>query len=124
MIKSAKRLGLALRILCAVSLLVFGFAHRSAASDATEVALYTLPDGSVPSICLASDTDHNHPLYGGACEACRLAAAILLPTPCGDATPPLLREVATLGPAVAPPEVRRPLQHHAAPRAPPASPAA
>lgn len=126
MILSAKRLRLALHILCAVTLLAFGFAHRPPATqiDAMQLAPYALPDGTVPSICLAGGTDYPHPFFGGGCEACRMAASILLPTPCGSVGQPLLREVATLGPAITPPEIRRMLQPHATPRAPPTSPVA
>ena len=122
MIISARRLRLALHILCAVTLLVFGFAHRPAATQTSAVlTLYTLPDGTVPSLCVTGGFDHDHPDFGNGCEACRLAASILLPTPHDAVSPPLLREVALLGPVITPPETGRPFQPHAAPRAPPAS---
>ena len=62
MIISARRLRLALHILCAVALLVFGFAHRPAATQTNAVlTLYTLPDGTVPSLCVTGGFDHDHP---------------------------------------------------------------
>lgn len=123
MIISARQIGTALRILCAASLLVFGFAHRLSANETSaQQAVYALPDGSVPLNCLASDVDRDHSNHGGKCEACRIAASILLPTPWDGPHPPPLREVAALRTTIAPPRIQRLLQPYAAPRAPPASP--
>lgn len=80
------------RILCAVALLSVGFAHTPAVASAAELttlelAQYRLPDGTLPVICVTERTpdgkEHGKTFMPG-CEACRISAAILLPTPSTD----------------------------------------
>ena len=83
------------RIFCAVLMLSLGFAHKPVAAMAAPASLldeaYRLPDGSFAEICEGhagvqiihengKTTDHSGKtsLF---CEACLLAASILLPTP-------------------------------------------
>ncbi len=76
------------RILCALALLCVGFAHKvpvvDAALSTSEIASYTLPDGTLPELCLPGQGDDDkhsdHDLRTG-CEACRIAASIVVPTP-------------------------------------------
>jgi hypothetical protein len=79
------------RILCAVALLSVGFAHRPAVSAAEltpiELAQYRLPDGTLPVLCVTErtpDGKEHSKAYMPGCEACRISAAILLPTPPTD----------------------------------------
>lgn len=92
---------LGLRILCAVAFLLLGFAHKPPVVDASpipasEIADYILPDGTLPVLCLPSEdgtAKHNHPDSGTFCEACRLAASTILPTPVDTLGAPILREI-------------------------------
>lgn len=77
------------RIICAIALLFVGLAHRPPVIDGrtiplSEIAHYTLPDGTLPDLCLSAEGDHGKH-HGQAtptgCEACRLSAAIDLPVP-------------------------------------------
>jgi hypothetical protein len=79
---------LLVRILCAVALLSVGFAHRPAVSAAeltpVELAQYRLPDGTLPVLCVTErtpDGKEHSKAYMPGCEACRISAAALLPTP-------------------------------------------
>lgn len=78
-----------LRILCAMVFMSLGFSHQPVQAawpaDAFSEA-YRLPDGSFADIC----ADHGEPRTNGShreegtrpyCEACLLAASILLPPP-------------------------------------------
>ncbi|MCV3766768.1 hypothetical protein [Rhizobium sp. TRM95796] len=72
-----------LRLLCALLLVMLGFAHKPAPSIAGETptgAIYALPDGSIADICYGDDEDgaKKHAL-GQGCDACRLAASTILP---------------------------------------------
>jgi hypothetical protein len=80
----------AVRVLCAVALLFVGFAHQvpARADDAfnpANFAEYRLPDGTLPTLCItATDSDGtapDHKLHAQGCEACRIGASIMLPTP-------------------------------------------
>ncbi|TIX91401.1 hypothetical protein [Rhizobium sp. P44RR-XXIV] len=82
---------LLVRILCAMALLSVGFAHRPAVSAAEltplELAQYRLPDGTLPVLCVTErtpDGKEHSKAYMPGCEACRISAAILLPTPPTD----------------------------------------
>jgi len=76
------------RILCAVALLLVGFAHRPVvfAAELTpiELAQYRLPDGTLPVLCITErtpDGKEHSKAYMPGCEACRISAAAVLPTP-------------------------------------------
>lgn len=80
---------MAIHAFCMLALIAVGFAHKipnASASPLTpaEIAAYTLPDGTLPVLCIAdyatADHDHKHKADGG-CEACRISASILLPAP-------------------------------------------
>ena len=77
------------RILCAIALLCVGFAHKPVVVEAalapSEIAAYTLPDGTLPVLCLPGDdgdgkTKSHDP--GTGCEVCRLASSMVVPQPC------------------------------------------
>lgn len=98
MTNRGNEMGRLTRILCALALILVGFAHKPphvvTTVPASEVAAYTLPDGTVPMLCdLANlaDDDHDHgPSQGPLrCEACLLSASTLAPPPPGLAVPPL-----------------------------------
>lgn len=113
-----------LRMLCAVALLSLGLAHKpaSAAPTLLELAAYTLPDGTFADICI-DDAVHGkvkHSLPERACEACRIANAMLLPLPSGlGALPPVVFEAA-VPPRAGPVVSARRERPGAVPRAPPA----
>jgi hypothetical protein len=81
----------AIRVLCTLALLFVGFGHQpialAVATDTPlEIASYALPDGSLPVLCVTasddgqkSDGKHAHPQQG--CDACRISASTLLPSP-------------------------------------------
>jgi hypothetical protein len=77
------------RILCAMALLFVGFAHQipviHAASGVVDVSEYVLPDGSLPVFCITDNgddgADHGKMRMVHGCEACQMAASIVLPIP-------------------------------------------
>ncbi|EGE58098.1 UNVERIFIED_ORG: hypothetical protein GGI63_003523 [Rhizobium esperanzae] len=87
-----------LRMLCALGLLLLGFAHQApqaVASDGYDAAAYVLPDGSFASLCVTvRDTGGKTVAFKPNCEACRLSASVILPTP--DADSWLERKLASL----------------------------
>ncbi len=85
-----QRLNIIVRMMIIVALTMIGFAHKPVMADAVpasiEYAAYTLPDGTLPVICVTVTSDEDMSgakggmgAYG--CDACRLAAAILIPEP-------------------------------------------
>lgn len=80
-----------IRIICVLALVAVGFAHKVPTpvdtSAAAEFAQYMMPDGNLPTLCITSTDDHAHDgdkgsrdhVAGGDCEACRLAASVLVP---------------------------------------------
>jgi hypothetical protein len=78
---------LAVRILCALALVFVAFAHQpvsASPASAIDLAAYTLPDGSVPVLCLDGEVDqgaHKSSWHGNGCEACRLSVSVILPVP-------------------------------------------
>lgn len=122
---SPKSLDRAIRMFCVVALVMLGLAHRPAVSFAPqlspqEIAALTLPDGTLPELCLPSEDGKSKPHAGtSTCEACRIAATALLPTP-SDAVGvrlPLIAAVALPQPAEA--HYRQLFPPAAHPRAPP-----
>lgn len=82
---------LLIRFICVLAFVVVGFAHKVPTlvdgSAQTEFSQYILPDGTLPTLCITSADEHAH---GGDnsshnhatapdCEACRLAASVMLP---------------------------------------------
>lgn len=118
------------RLVCALALLFVGFAHQPVAVSGlspAEVALYTLPDGTLPDLCIGGDADGHHQQKHAAkqdCEACRISAAVLLPQPADTVGIALSRgTVAVLLPS-ADLVHRQVLSLATAPRAPPETPVA
>ena len=80
------RLAIALRIFCAALLLSLGFAHQPLHAQPfadPASSYYLLPDGTFAGLCI-DNADHGKPRkswQGSGCDACRLAASVLLPTP-------------------------------------------
>ncbi|MEK1890846.1 MAG: hypothetical protein AAAB35_25440 [Phyllobacterium sp.] len=78
---------LALRMLCAIALVFVAFAHKPIVADADpiDLAAYTLPDGTIPVLCLPGSGDqddhHKSSWHGTGCEACRLSVSFILPVP-------------------------------------------
>ncbi len=74
-----------LRIMCALALVMLGFALKPvvALSPTAELAAYQLPDGSIPSLCLThtGEKPGKDAMPQNGCEACRLSASIILPQP-------------------------------------------
>ncbi|WP_037383471.1 hypothetical protein [Sinorhizobium americanum] len=88
MIGRRDRWRIAVRLLAAVALVFLSFAHKPSLVIGTNAALaaeYRLPDGSFAEICFGTEgVDHEDgkaPALAPICEACRLAASVLLPEP-------------------------------------------
>lgn len=71
-----------------LSLLLVGFAHTVPAQPLEpDLAAYTLPDGSIPVICMTGSGEEPAGNAGfGRCEFCRISSAIALPEPPVDFT--------------------------------------
>ena len=114
-----------IRALCVVALLAVGFGHRTPALAASplslgELAALTLPDGTLPELCLPGDEHAGKGQFTTApCDACVISASVLLPTP-ADITGKRLSASAEVQ---LPPRVeafhRQLFPPNAAPRAPP-----
>ncbi|HWU62316.1 MAG TPA: hypothetical protein VN112_09875 [Ensifer sp.] len=87
-----QRLNMMMRMMIIVALTMIGFAHKPVMADALpasiQYAAYTLPDGTLPVICVTvtGDEDMGSTAAKGGmgaygCDACRLAATILVPEP-------------------------------------------
>ncbi|WP_165130708.1 hypothetical protein [Rhizobium rhizoryzae] len=120
-------MGTLTRIVCAIALLLVGLSHKPLSVLANrltpaELAAYTLPDGTVPVLCLPSEDDaskkHSHD-FGTGCEACRLASAILLPAPPAIETALALRAADRFVPVRFEAFYRQLFPPNASPRAPP-----
>ncbi|WP_421851913.1 hypothetical protein [Oricola sp.] len=106
---------LATRLLCVFALVLVSFAHRAPAANAgdlPDLSAYTLPDGTVLSICIGGRSgDDGDQDTSGACEFCRIAGAVALPAAPADfercgvwghVLPPLPRELRVAGAAYPP----------------------
>ncbi|MDR6821118.1 hypothetical protein J2X76_006319 [Neorhizobium sp. 2083] len=115
------------RALCVLALLFVGFAHKPLNLDyhsipASELAAYTLPDGTLPVLCLPSEdgkTKHDGHDLGSGCEACRLTASVLLPAPADMAGAPIVRESERMVPVRSEAFYRQLFPPNTAPRGPP-----
>ena len=79
------------RVLSALALLFLSFAHQPAFArqiTPATTADYMLPDGSIGDICYGLDGvdghGSSHEGMAPICDYCRLATAVLLPTPPGE----------------------------------------
>ncbi|EJC79421.1 hypothetical protein Rleg4DRAFT_1014 [Rhizobium leguminosarum bv. trifolii WSM2297] len=74
-----------LRMLCALSFALLGFAHQApqaVASEGYHAAAYMLPDGTFASLCVTvKDAEGKTVAFKPNCEACRLSASVVLPAP-------------------------------------------
>jgi hypothetical protein len=82
-----------LRMMCALAILLVGFAHQPptiAETSPFDIAAYALPDGSLPVLCVTdsqgdgSQQDKSKHSHAQDCEACRIGASALLPQPVDD----------------------------------------
>lgn len=119
----------ALRVLCALVLLSVGFAHKAAtfpaleaASGSVDLAAYSLPDGSLAPLCQPGPGDggEGKASTGSGCEACRIAAAILLPLRSGVIGAAAYYRVVAFRPPLTETIPLQAFPPNAAPRAPPA----
>lgn len=115
------------RILCALALLLVGFAHTPPAIGShglspSELAEFVLPDGTLPVLCLPSEdgstkkTDH---VGKQGCEACRLSASVLLPSPADAVGERILRAGEHIVPVRVEAFYRQLFPRNASPRGPP-----
>lgn len=88
MAQRISRLAAAIRLIAALALLMIGFAHQPVVANplALKFAAYTLPDGTLPFFCLNDDgsqpvKDSKGIVHDHSCDACRLSASVLMPTP-------------------------------------------
>lgn len=119
----------AIRVLCAVALLFAGFAHQAPALSAEDaggpnLAKYALPDGTIPTLCVtvADQSDqqqHDKASHFQGCEACRIGASVLLPTPTDLVGSPMRLAAAVELPRKAEAFHRRLFPPNTGPRAPP-----
>ncbi len=125
--RSGEQTGVLTRIVCALALLFVGLSHKPPVLSAptltpAEIAAYTLPDGTLPVLCLPSEDgagkNHSHD-FGNGCEACRLASAILLPAPPVIGGVTLMREADRFAPVRYEAFYRQLFPPNASPRAPP-----
>lgn len=115
------------RILCALALLLVGFAHTPPAIaqyflSPSELAEFVLPDGTLPVLCLPSEdsTSKQADHVGKAgCEACRLAASVLLPSPSDTVGERILRAAERVEPVRIEALYRQLFPPNTSPRGPP-----
>ena len=118
---------LVVRMICALALLLVGFAHKPPALDyhsipASELAQYTLPDGTLPILCLPSEdgqAKHDGHDFGSGCEACRLTASVVLPAPADMAGVAIVRVSERISPVRSEAFYRQLFPPNTAPRGPP-----
>lgn len=117
----------AIRIICVVALVLLGLAHRPPVPavptlSPAEVARLTLPDGTLPELCLpGTDQDgksKSHTITSD-CEACRISAAFALPAPADLVGIRLPVVIAAVLPQPAEAHYRQLFPPNSAPRAPP-----
>ncbi len=117
-----------IRIICVVALVLLGLAHRPPMGTVSpltpsELALVTLPDGTVPELCLpGTDQDGKSKSHTMAsdCEACRISASVVLPPPADLVGIRMSLAIAAVLPQPAEAHYRQLFPPNSAPRAPPA----
>ena len=84
MTRNHTSIGIALRLFCAALLIALGFAHRPLAAPVTaiDMAAYTLPDGTVPTLCQPEGGKAKE--LSGRCDACRIYF-VAIPAPPSEA---------------------------------------
>ncbi|GGA88701.1 hypothetical protein GCM10011491_15630 [Brucella endophytica] len=115
------------RFLCALALVLIAFAHKPidlGPGNGYDLAVYTLPDGTVPILCLPSGDDddhggHDNHFYGQGCEACRISSAIDCPVPPKASGPTIIAGEIVARVAVVPVIRRDSYPPSAPPQAPP-----
>lgn len=89
MAKRLKAKDILLRILCAALFVIAGLVHGNmsfAAVQQPDLTAYVLPDGTLPELCTTDGADERPVKHvDHDCEACRLAAGILMPLPLDQA---------------------------------------
>jgi hypothetical protein len=80
---TAARLSGFLRFICVIALMMVAFAHQpvTVAASGTSLPAYTLPDGSVATLCIPGEDTSPKQAGRGMCVACCLVNAALLPPP-------------------------------------------
>lgn len=83
---------LAVRLIGALALILVAFAHRvplPPAGALPDAQAYAFPDGSIPVICITGTTEEapQKAAHALPCDACLVAASILLPQPADFALP-------------------------------------
>lgn len=83
--------GTVIRTLCALALVMVGFAHlvpqfpQDSGAGQPDLSFYALPDGSIPFICSAANPTgaDDEPASGLTqdCPACRIISSVVLPVP-------------------------------------------
>jgi len=120
----SSRCGLLLRIMCALALVFAAFAHRPvqpAFPGDFDIAAYTLPDGTIPVICLIGTDGKPAGNAGNSrCEFCRIASATALPEPPGDFVPCAIEVTLAFNPPIIAAPTRQAFSGNAPVRGPPA----
>lgn len=112
-------------MICVVALVLLGLAHRPVAAPAPqlspqEIAALTLPDGSLPELCLPSkDGDGKTHAAASDCEACRISANVLLPAPADAVGTRMALAISVVLPLPAEAHYRQLFPPASHPRAPP-----
>ena len=123
---------MAVHVLCMVALVAIGFAHKvpeavAAPQTSVDFSAYTLPDGSLPVLCISEQStftfddhgkQHDHAGQSG-CDACRISASILLPAPADTGGVRAEASLDIAGPSAEAPIILRLFPPNTAPRAPP-----
>jgi hypothetical protein len=80
-LKIGRNIYKALKILCAIAMVWTSFAHRPVIASETEqtadLSAYTLPDGTVPVICISGENGEKN-AYAKGCPYCTLVKAAAL----------------------------------------------
>jgi hypothetical protein len=81
-IGSNSRFSALVRVACVLALILVAFAHRPAAfaTEPFDAAAYTLPDGTIPDLCVPGNSGEGD-VHATGCEFCRLASGVILPEP-------------------------------------------
>lgn len=79
---TAARLSGFLRLICVIALMMVGFAHQpmAVAAPTASMPVYTLPDGSVATLCVPGEDSSQKQATGRMCMACCLVNVALLPS--------------------------------------------